>query len=122
MVAPSKAVFCRRYFLALCRSGSVYRIFILAVLCCAIAATSSSVRGQSNVSGRFFGVVRDRATKAVIPDATATFKNLRTGSLTTIAVSTWGSCPHTGTEPFEHDNFSCGASNRAARPNGQRGA
>ena len=103
MVAPSNAVFCRRSFLALCRSGSVYRILILAVLCCAIAATSSSVRGQSNVSGRFFGVVRDRATKAVIPDATATFKNLRTGSLTTARSGSDGQFSYTPLPPDDYE-------------------
>ena len=83
MVAPRNAGVCRRSFAALCKSATLLRILNISICCCAVALISVSVSGQSNVSGRFFGVVRDKVTRSVIPDATATFKNLRTGSLTT---------------------------------------
>ena len=103
MVAPRNADVCRRSFLALYRSGVFVRIMNFVFLCCAVAAIHLSVSGQSNVSGRFFGVVRDRATHAVIPDATATFKNLRTGSLTTARSGSDGQFSYTPLPPDDYE-------------------
>ena len=103
MVTPSNASVCRRSFAALCKSGSLLRILNISICCCAVAAIHLSVSGQSNVSGRFFGVVRDRATHAVIPDATATFKNLRTGSLTTARSGSDGQFSYTPLPPDDYE-------------------
>jgi hypothetical protein len=86
--------------------GMIYRsvrIAAAAMVICLAAGFCSSAFGQTNVSGRFFGVVLDRDTRTVIPGATATFKNLRTGSLTTARSGNDGQFSYTPLSPDEYD-------------------
>ena len=81
----------------------VYRLMIISVAVWMLAGSFSSILGQTNVSGRFFGIVRDRDTRAVISEATATFRNLRTGSLTTARSGSDGQFSYTPLSPDDYD-------------------
>ena len=81
----------------------VCRLLIVSVAVWTLVGLCSSAFGQTNVSGRFFGVVRDRDTRAVIPEATATFRNLRTGSLTTARSGSDGQFSYTPLSPDDYD-------------------
>jgi hypothetical protein len=103
MIAPGVFDFFCRFNRNFRRSRIFAKLSNCALLFCALAALTFAVSGQSNVSGRFFGVVRDSATQTVIPGATATFKNLRTGSLTTARAGDDGQFSYTPLSPDDYE-------------------